>query len=73
MKNMKIIGKIVTGVLIRAFTKKNGSVIATTSETGVWDLEATLAWFLRAVLVMLLLYLAKELDVDPQLVIGNMP
>lgn len=69
---MKLIALILKGAISRAFTKKNGSVIATTTPDGAWDLEATLAWFIRGLLLLALLYIAKELGVDPALVLTNM-
>jgi hypothetical protein len=69
---MKIIGLIIKGAVVRAFTKKNGSLVSTTMPDGQWDLEATLAWFIRALLMVALLYIAKELGVDPALVLANM-
>lgn len=65
---MKIISIILKGALVRAFTKKNGSLVATTTAEGQWDLEATLAWFIRALAIVAILWLANQLGVDPNLV-----
>lgn len=62
---MNIIAKVLIGAVKRAFTKSNGSVVATTSVDGVWDLEATVAWFLRGILVIILLWIAKNANIDP--------
>jgi hypothetical protein len=62
---MKILTAVLIGAVKRAFTKSNGSVVATTSVDGVWDLEATLAWFLRGILVIILLWIAKNANIDP--------
>lgn len=61
---MKIITSIIFGAAKRAFTKSNGKLIPTTSPDGVWDLEATLAWFLRGLLLIVLLYVAQKFGVD---------
>lgn len=61
---MKILTAVLIGAAKRAFTKKNGSLVSTTTPEGVWDLEATLAWFLRGLLIIALLYIAGRLDVD---------
>ena len=61
---MKLIGKILLGALGRAFTKKNGSLVATTTPEGQWDLEATLAWVLRCLLTIFLLWLAGQVGVE---------
>lgn len=61
---MKIITSIIFGAAKRAFTKSNGKLIATTTPDGVWDLEATLAWFLRGLLAVALLYMAQRLEID---------
>lgn len=55
--------KILTGAILRAFTKKNGAVISTTVD-GQWDLEATLAWFIRGLLLIGLLAIAKHFGVE---------
>ena len=61
---MKILTAIIFGAAKRAFTKSNGKLIPTTSPDGAWDLEATLAWFLRGLLVVALLYIAQRLEID---------
>jgi len=61
---MKLISRILFGAIKRAFTKDNGSLVATTSPDGVWDLEATLAWFLRCILAIFLLWLAAQAGVE---------
>lgn len=61
---MKLISRILFGAIKRAFTKDNGSLVATTSPDGVWDLEATLAWFLRCILAIFLLWLASQAGVE---------
>ena len=61
---MKLIGKILLGALKRGFTKSNGSAIATTTPEGQWDLEATLAWVLRCLLTIFLLWLAAQVGVE---------
>jgi hypothetical protein len=61
---MKILGKILFGALTRAFTKKNGSLVATTTPEGQWDLEATLAWFIRCLLAIFLIWLAGQAGVE---------
>ena len=71
MIHMKLFTAILKGAIMRAFTKKNGAILPTTTPEGVWDLEATVAWFLRAVLLLGVLYLAKHFGVDPQLVLTN--
>lgn len=63
---MKNLGKVIIGAAIRAFTKKNGGIIRTTTQDGAWDLEATLAWFLRGLLIVFLLWLAGQLGVDAE-------
>ena len=62
---MKILTAVLIGAVKRAFTKSNGAIIPTTSVDGVWDLEATLAWFLRGILVIFLLWIAKNANIDP--------
>jgi hypothetical protein len=68
--------KILTAVLIaaakRAFTKSNGAVVSTKSLDGVWDLEATLAWFLRGLFLIALLYIAGRLEVDATVLMSLM-
>jgi hypothetical protein len=61
---MKLISRILFGALKRAFTKDNGALVATTSPDGQWDLEATLAWFLRGLLAIFLLWLAGAAGVE---------
>jgi len=61
---MKFVSLILLGAFKRAFTKDNGSIVATTSPEGAWDLEATLAWFLRGVLAIFLLWLASVAGVE---------
>lgn len=61
---MKIITAVILGAAKRAFTKSNGKLIPTTTPDGTWDLEATLAWFLRGLLVIALLYIAQRLEID---------
>jgi hypothetical protein len=69
---MKILTSVLIGAAKRAFTKSNGSVVATTSKDGVWDLEATLAWFLRGLLLIALLYIAGRLEVDATVLMNLM-
>jgi hypothetical protein len=61
---MRLVSRILFGAIKRAFTKDNGAVIATTSPDGQWDLEATLAWFLRGLLAIFLLWLAAAAGVE---------
>lgn len=65
---MKIALAIIVGAAKRAFTKSNGKLIPTTSPDGVWDLEATLAWFLRGLLIIALLYIAQLIVTGKQAV-----
>jgi len=69
---MIVLGKLLLGTVYRAFTKKNGAVIATTTKQGTWDLEAVLAWFLRGIVVLALLYLAKKLGIDEALLLEHL-
>lgn len=69
---MKNFGKVIIGAAIRAFTKKNGALIPTTTPDGQWDLEATLAWFLRGVLLLFMLWLATQLGVDAEVFLQHL-
>lgn len=70
---MKVIGKLLAGAVIRAFTKKNGGVLTTKTPENTWDLEAVLAWFLRGLLLIFLYYLANKLGVDVELLKQSLP
>jgi hypothetical protein len=61
---MKILSKILIGTFKRAFTKDNGALLPTTSPSGQWDLEATLAWALRGLIAIFLLWLAAQAGVE---------
>jgi hypothetical protein len=68
---MKVFRKVIIGAAIRAFTKKNGALVPTTTPEGVWDLEATLAWFLRGLLLVFLLWIAGQLGVDAEILMQH--
>jgi hypothetical protein len=61
---MKLLSKILISTFKRAFTKDNGALLATTSPAGQWDLEATLAWALRGLIAIFLLWLAAQAGVE---------
>lgn len=70
---MKVLGKLLTGAVIRAFTNKNGGVVTTKTPENTWDLEAVLAWFLRGLLLIFLYYLANKLGVDVRILQESLP
>lgn len=59
-----MIFKILFTAVKRAFTKTNGALIPTTSPAGQWDLEAVVAWFIRCLLAIFLLWLAAQAGVE---------
>jgi hypothetical protein len=69
---MKNLGKVIIGAAIRAFTKKNGALVPTTTPEGAWDLEATVAWFLRGLLLVFLLWVAGQLGVDAEILLQHL-
>jgi hypothetical protein len=69
---MKILTAVLVGAVKRAFTKSNGALVPTTTFDGVWDLEATLAWFLRGLLLLFLLWLATQLKVDASILLQHL-
>jgi hypothetical protein len=69
---MKILTAVLVGAAKRAFTKSNGALAPTTTSDGVWDLEATLAWFLRGLLLLFLLWLATQLKVDASILLQHL-
>jgi hypothetical protein len=62
---MKILTKVIITTFKRAFTKEGGDLLPTTSPAGQWDMEAVLAWFVRGLLLIFLLWVAQNAGVDP--------
>lgn len=62
---MKILTKVIITAFKRAFTKEGGALVPTTAQ-GQWDLEAVLAWFIRGLLLIFLLWVAQNAGVDPE-------
>lgn len=65
-----MLAKILITAIKRAFTKSNGALVPTTSPAGHWDLEATLAWLIRCLLIIFLLWFSAKVGVtfDPTLI-----